>query len=188
MRTILELGCGTGNDAARLAGEGYSVTAVDLSDRPFKITSSEGDLVAETLIIATGATAKWLGIPSEQKFVNYGVSACATCDGALFKGRELIVATVRRFVQNEVIPVASALEHRNEYPHALVEQMRRIGLFGLNIPEEYGGGGGKFFDSILAVEELSRVDASAGVLVDVQNTLVNNALMRWGTVEQRKRY
>jgi thioredoxin reductase (NADPH) len=67
------------------------VTAVDLSDRPFKITSSEGDLVAETLIIATGATAKWLGIPSEQKFVNYGVSACATCDGALFKGRDLIV-------------------------------------------------------------------------------------------------
>jgi thioredoxin reductase (NADPH) len=67
------------------------VTAVDLSDRPFKITSSEGDLVAETLIIATGATAKWLGIPTEQKFVNYGVSACATCDGALFKGRELIV-------------------------------------------------------------------------------------------------
>jgi thioredoxin reductase (NADPH) len=67
------------------------VTAVDLSDRPFKITSSEGDLVADTLIIATGATAKWLGIPSEQKFVNYGVSACATCDGALFKGRELLV-------------------------------------------------------------------------------------------------
>jgi thioredoxin reductase (NADPH) len=67
------------------------VTSVDLSDRPFKLTSSEGDLVAETLIIATGATAKWLGIPSEQKFVNYGVSACATCDGALFKGRELVV-------------------------------------------------------------------------------------------------
>ncbi len=67
------------------------VTAVDLSDRPFKLTSSEGDLVAETIIIATGASAKWLGIPSEQKFQNYGVSACATCDGALFKGRELIV-------------------------------------------------------------------------------------------------
>jgi len=67
------------------------VTAVDLSDRPFKITSTEGDLVAETIIIATGASAKWLGIPSEPKFQNYGVSACATCDGALFKGRELIV-------------------------------------------------------------------------------------------------
>jgi thioredoxin reductase (NADPH) len=67
------------------------VTAVDLSDRPFKLTSSDGNMVAETLIIATGATAKWLGIPSEQKFQNYGVSACATCDGALFKGRDLIV-------------------------------------------------------------------------------------------------
>ena len=67
------------------------VTAVDLSDRPFKVTSTEGNLVAETIIIATGASAKWLGIPSEPKFQNYGVSACATCDGALFKGRELIV-------------------------------------------------------------------------------------------------
>jgi thioredoxin reductase (NADPH) len=67
------------------------VTAVDLSDRPFKVTSTEGNLVAETMIIATGASAKWLGIPSEPKFQNYGVSACATCDGALFKGRELIV-------------------------------------------------------------------------------------------------
>ncbi|HEX3904003.1 MAG TPA: thioredoxin-disulfide reductase [Polyangia bacterium] len=67
------------------------VTAVDLGDRPFKITSTEGDMVAETIIIATGASAKWLGIPSEPKFQNYGVSACATCDGALFKGRDLIV-------------------------------------------------------------------------------------------------
>ncbi len=67
------------------------VIAVDLADRPFKLTSTEGDMVADTLIIATGASAKWLGIPSEQKFQNYGVSACATCDGALFKGRDLIV-------------------------------------------------------------------------------------------------
>ncbi|HLK89808.1 MAG TPA: thioredoxin-disulfide reductase [Polyangia bacterium] len=67
------------------------VTAVDLSERPFKLTSTEGSLVAETVIIATGASAKWLGIPSEEKFKNYGVSACATCDGALFKGRDLIV-------------------------------------------------------------------------------------------------
>jgi thioredoxin reductase (NADPH) len=67
------------------------VTAVDLSNRPFKVTSSEGELVADTVIIATGASAKWLGIPSEQKFQNYGLSACATCDGALFRGRDLIV-------------------------------------------------------------------------------------------------
>src|SRR5678816_1690529 len=67
------------------------VTAVDLSDRPFRVTSTEGELLADSLIIATGASAKWLGIPSEDKFKNYGLSACATCDGALFKGRELIV-------------------------------------------------------------------------------------------------
>jgi thioredoxin reductase (NADPH) len=67
------------------------VTDVDLSERPFRITSTEGETRAQAVIIATGASAKWLGIPSEQKFVNYGVSACATCDGALFKGRELVV-------------------------------------------------------------------------------------------------
>jgi thioredoxin reductase (NADPH) len=68
------------------------VTDVDLSDRPFKLASTEGNIVADTLIIATGASAKWLGIPSEQKFNRGGgVSACATCDGALFKGRDLIV-------------------------------------------------------------------------------------------------
>ena len=67
------------------------VTAVDLSKRPFHVTSTEGSLTADAVIIATGASAKWLGIPSEQKFMNYGLSACATCDGALFRGRELIV-------------------------------------------------------------------------------------------------
>jgi thioredoxin reductase (NADPH) len=67
------------------------VTAVDFSDRPFLLTSTDGDLRADTVIVATGASAKWLGIPSEQKFQNYGVSACATCDGALFKGRDLVV-------------------------------------------------------------------------------------------------
>jgi thioredoxin reductase (NADPH) len=67
------------------------VTAVDLSRRPFHVTSTEGELDADTIIIATGASAKWLGIPSEQKFQNYGLSACATCDGALFRGRELVV-------------------------------------------------------------------------------------------------
>ena len=59
---------------------------------------------------------------------------------------------------------------------------------GIEIPEQYGGGGGKFFEAILAVEEMSRVDASAGVVVDVQNTLVNNALLRWGSEEQKKRF
>jgi len=67
------------------------VTAVDLSSRPFRVTASDGVVLAESLIISTGASAKWIGLPSEQKFQNYGVSACATCDGALFKGRDLVV-------------------------------------------------------------------------------------------------
>jgi len=67
------------------------VTAVDLSARPFRVTASDGDVLADAVIISTGASAKWIGLPSEKKFQNYGVSACATCDGALFKGRELIV-------------------------------------------------------------------------------------------------
>jgi thioredoxin reductase (NADPH) len=67
------------------------VTAVDLSARPFKISTGEGEVVAETIIVATGASAKWLDIPSEEKFRNRGLSACATCDGAFFKGLELVV-------------------------------------------------------------------------------------------------
>jgi thioredoxin reductase (NADPH) len=67
------------------------VTAVDLSAPPFKISTGEGEVVAETIIVATGASAKWLDIPSEEKFRNRGLSACATCDGAFFKGLELVV-------------------------------------------------------------------------------------------------
>jgi len=68
------------------------VTAVDLSSRPFKVTSGDEVIMAEALIIATGASAKWLNIPSEKKFQQVGgVSACATCDGALFRGKELAI-------------------------------------------------------------------------------------------------
>jgi thioredoxin reductase (NADPH) len=67
------------------------VTAVDLTARPFRVTAGEESVLADALIVATGASAKWLGIPSEKRLQNYGVSACATCDGALFKGRELVV-------------------------------------------------------------------------------------------------
>jgi len=67
------------------------VTKVDLSSRPFRVSASDGEVLADALIISTGASAKWLDIPSEKTFQNYGVSACATCDGALFKGRDLMV-------------------------------------------------------------------------------------------------
>ena len=68
------------------------ITHVDLSKRPFTVTGDSGDTyVAESLVIATGATAKWLGLPSEQKYSGYGISACATCDGFFFKNQEVIV-------------------------------------------------------------------------------------------------
>src|SRR5256886_138015 len=68
------------------------VTSVDMSERPFRVMSGDDQVLADAVIIATGASAKWLDIPSEKKFQQFGgVSACATCDGALFKGRDLIV-------------------------------------------------------------------------------------------------
>jgi alkylation response protein AidB-like acyl-CoA dehydrogenase len=80
------------------------------------------------------------------------------------------------------------MDEKGVFEKDLLRQFFQLGLMGIEIPEQYGGGGGKFFEAILAVEEFSRVDASAGVIVDVQNTLVNNALVRWATVEQKKRY
>jgi thioredoxin reductase (NADPH) len=67
------------------------VTEVDLSGRPFKLGTGEGEFLAGTVIVATGASAKWLGIPSENKYRNHGLSACATCDGAFFKGMDVVV-------------------------------------------------------------------------------------------------
>src|SRR5204863_1307100 len=72
--------------------------------------------------------------------------------------------------------------------HSVIPELFQLGLMGIHIPEEFGGGAGSFFMSVLAVEEISRVDASFGVFVDVQNTLVNNAVMRWATVEQKRKY
>jgi thioredoxin reductase (NADPH) len=67
------------------------VMSLDLSARPFKVATGEGEFVADAVIVATGASAKWLDIPSEDKFRNHGLSACATCDGAFFKGMDLVV-------------------------------------------------------------------------------------------------
>jgi len=80
------------------------------------------------------------------------------------------------------------MDEKGVFEHSLIDQFFQLGLMGIEVPEQYGGGGGTFFEAILAVEELSAVDPSAGVIVDVQNTLVNNALLRWTTEDQRKRY
>jgi butyryl-CoA dehydrogenase/short/branched chain acyl-CoA dehydrogenase len=95
---------------------------------------------------------------------------------------------VRQFAEEKVRPLAREMDEKGVFDHTLIEEFFQLGLMGIEIPEEQGGAGGKFFEAILAVEELSRADASAGVVVDVQNTLVNNALLRWGNAEQKKRY
>src|SRR5262245_58523497 len=95
---------------------------------------------------------------------------------------------VRQFAEEKVRPLAKEMDEKGVFDHGLIEQFFQLGLMGIEIPEQFGGAGGKFFEAILAVEELSRADASAGVVVDVQNTLVNNALLRCATPEQKKRY
>jgi len=95
---------------------------------------------------------------------------------------------VRQFADDKIRPLAKEMDEKGVFDHGLIEQFFQLGLMGIEIPEQFGGAGGKFFDAILAVEECSRVDASAGVVVDVQNTLVNNALLRWANDQQKKRY
>src|SRR6266436_1467038 len=95
---------------------------------------------------------------------------------------------VRQFAQERVRPLAKEMDEKGVFDKGLIRQFFQLGLMGIEVPEQYGGGGGKFFEAIVAVEELSRADASAGVIVDVQNTLVNNAFLGWATEEQRKRY
>src|SRR5689334_15743191 len=95
---------------------------------------------------------------------------------------------VRQFADGSIRPKVREMDEKAVFDHSLIEQFFQLGLMGIEVPEQYGGAGGKFFEAILAVEELSRVDASAGVIVDVHNTLVNNALLRWATEDQKKRY
>ena len=95
---------------------------------------------------------------------------------------------VRQFADESIRPKVKEMDEKGVFDHGLIDQFFQLGLMGIEIPEQYGGAGGTFFESILAVEEISRVDPSAGVIVDVQNTLVNNALLRWTTEDQKKRY
>ena len=106
---------------------------------------------------------------------------------ALSVEQELIVSTVRRFVAKEVIPVASEMEHRNEYPHELVAQMKQMGLFGLNIPEEYGGAGIGNTTFAMIFEEISKGWLGlAGVIGS--NSVMCDVVVRFGTEEQKRRF
>src|SRR5437773_642 len=95
--------------------------------------------------------------------------------------------SVREFADREVRPRVREMDEHAKIPRELIDKLFELGVMGIEIPDSFGGGGASFFHSVLAVEALSRVDPSIGVLVDVQNTLVINALLRWGSDDIRRR-
>src|SRR6202795_3066768 len=95
---------------------------------------------------------------------------------------------IRQFAEEKVRPLVKEMDEKGVFDKDLIHQFFQLGLMGIEVPEQYGGAGGRFFEAILAVEEMSRVDASACVIVDVQNTLVANAILRWANDDQKKRY
>jgi butyryl-CoA dehydrogenase/short/branched chain acyl-CoA dehydrogenase len=105
---------------------------------------------------------------------------------ALSEEERMFQSTAREFAEKEIRPHVQEMDHEGVFKRELIEKFFANGFMAIEAPEAYGGSGGSFFMSVLAIEEFSRVDASAGVVIDVQNTLVNNALLRWGTEIQKK--
>jgi len=102
---------------------------------------------------------------------------------------ELMFQTsVRRFAAERLAPHVRAMDDAGVFRKELITELFELGLMAIDVPEGYGGQGGTFFQAILAIEELAKVDPSASVIVDVQNTLFNNALVRWGNDDQRRRW
>ncbi|HUP40061.1 MAG TPA: acyl-CoA dehydrogenase [Vicinamibacterales bacterium] len=106
----------------------------------------------------------------------------------LTEDESLFQASVREFAEREIRPLVREMDHEAKMPRTLVDRMFELGLMGIEIPDAHGGAGGTFFHAVLAVEALSAVDPSVGVVVDVQNTLVINALLRWGSDAQQAHY
>jgi alkylation response protein AidB-like acyl-CoA dehydrogenase len=106
----------------------------------------------------------------------------------LSEDEEMFRSSIREFAEGELRPRVEEMDEKGKLDPSLTKQCFDLGLMGIETPEEYGGAGTSFFNAILAVEELSRVDASVGVFVDVQNTLVNNALIRWGSPGLKQKY
>lgn len=106
----------------------------------------------------------------------------------LSEEEELFRSSVREFAEGEVRPKVEAMEHAGKLDPDVIRQCFELGLMAIESPEEYGGAGSTIFNAIVAIEELARVDASVSVFVDVHNTLVTNAFMRWGNDELKKKY
>ena len=106
----------------------------------------------------------------------------------LAEDERLLRDSVYEFAGKEIRPLVREMDEHAKFAPALIDKLFDLGVMGIEIPESYGGGGASFFHSVLAVEALSRVDPSIGVMVDVQNTLVINALLRWGNDEIKSRF
>jgi alkylation response protein AidB-like acyl-CoA dehydrogenase len=106
----------------------------------------------------------------------------------LSEDEELFRSTVRDFATENIAPLVRQMDEEQRFAPQLIPQLFNLGLMGIEVPIEYGGSGGTFFEAILAVEAISAVDPSIGVLVDVQNTLCVNALLRWGTEAQKRNF
>lgn len=100
----------------------------------------------------------------------------------------LFQSTIRRFAKEQVAPHVRAMDEEGVFRKDLLKQFFDLGLMGIEIPEEYDGQGGTFFQSVLAIEEMARVDPAAAVIIDVQNTLVNNAMLRFANQAQKRKY
>lgn len=106
----------------------------------------------------------------------------------LSEEERMFQASVRGFARERLAPHVRAMDEAGAFRTDLIEEMFSLGLMGIEVPEEYGGQGGTFFQCILAIEELAKVDPSASVIADVQNTLFNNAVREYGTEEQKRRW
>lgn len=106
----------------------------------------------------------------------------------LSEEEQMFRQAVREFAEAEVRPLVHQMDEAAQFDPALLQKFFEMGLMGVEVPEQYGGAGGTIFMASLAIEELARVDASAAIYVDVQNTLVNNLLLRWGNDDQKARY
>jgi len=105
----------------------------------------------------------------------------------LTEDETLLRASVREFAEGRIRPLSRDMDRDAKFPRSLLDELFELGVMGIEIPDSLGGAGGTFFHAVLVVEELSRVDPSVGVLVDVQNTLCVNAVLRWGSDEQKAR-
>ena len=106
----------------------------------------------------------------------------------LSEEEDLFSATVRQFAAETIAPLVRTMDDEQQLAPGLVEKLFALGLMGIEVPEEFGGAGGTFFDAVLAIEAISTVDPAVAVLVDVHNTLVINATRRWGTAEQQQKW